>query len=55
MLFLSEAPKLLSSFSTKFLAGCWWLISIILDTQEAEIRRIGVRRQLGQIVHETLS
>jgi hypothetical protein len=28
---------------------------IILATQEAEIRRIKVQRQLGQIVHETLS
>jgi hypothetical protein len=27
----------------------------ILDTQEKEIRRITIRSQLGQIVHETLS
>jgi hypothetical protein len=25
-----------------FSAGCWWLIPIILATQEAEIRRIAV-------------
>jgi hypothetical protein len=28
---------------------------VILATQEAEIRRIMVQSQLGQIVHETLS
>jgi hypothetical protein len=32
----------------------WWLTPIILATQEAEIRRITVQRQFGQIVHETL-
>jgi hypothetical protein len=32
-------------------AGCLWLT----PTQEAEIRRIVVRSQHGQIVHETLS
>jgi hypothetical protein len=32
-----------------------WFIPIILATQEAEIRRIMVQSQLGQIVHETLS
>jgi uncharacterized protein (DUF736 family) len=34
------------------LAGCWWLIHIILATQEAEIRRIEVWSQPGKIVHE---
>jgi hypothetical protein len=33
----------------------WWLMSIILGTQEADIKRIMVHIQLGQIVHETLS
>jgi hypothetical protein len=33
----------------------WWLTPIILATQEAEIRRIAVRTQPGQIVHEPLS
>jgi hypothetical protein len=32
----------------------WWLMSIILATQETEIKRIKVP-SLGQIVHETLS
>jgi hypothetical protein len=32
-----------------------WLIPVILATQEAEIRRITVQSQLGQIVPETLS
>jgi hypothetical protein len=32
-----------------------WLTPVILATQEAEIRRIAVRSQPGQIVSETLS
>jgi hypothetical protein len=32
-----------------------WLTPVILATQEAEIRRIVVRSQPGQIVCETLS
>jgi hypothetical protein len=36
-------------------ARSWWLIPVILATQEAEIRRIKVRGQLRQIVRETLS
>jgi hypothetical protein len=32
-----------------------WLTPAILATQEAEIRRIKVRTQPWQIVHETLS
>jgi hypothetical protein len=31
-----------------------WLTPVILATQEAEIRRIKVRSQPGQIVHKTL-
>jgi hypothetical protein len=34
---------------------CWWLTPVILVTQEAEIRRIVVLNNLGQIVCETLS
>jgi hypothetical protein len=31
----------------------WWLTPVILDTQEAEIRRITVQNQPGQIVCKT--
>jgi hypothetical protein len=33
----------------------WWLTSVILATQEAEIRRIMVRSQQGQILLKTKS
>jgi hypothetical protein len=36
-------------------AGHWWFMSVILATQEAEIRRIVVQTQPVQIVCETLS
>jgi hypothetical protein len=47
----------LNIFIIKFsnMAGCQWLMPIILATQEAEIRRIKARTQPGQIVCETLS
>jgi hypothetical protein len=32
---------------TILLAGCQWLMPVILATQEAEIRRISVQSQLG--------
>jgi hypothetical protein len=37
------------------MAGHWWLTLVILVTQEAEIRRIAVQSQPGQIVLEILS
>jgi hypothetical protein len=42
-------------FIIKDTAGCWWLMSAILATWEAEMWRIEVRRQPGQIVLETPS
>jgi hypothetical protein len=39
----------------KTLAGHWWFLPVILAIQEAEIRRITVPSQAGQIVHETLA
>jgi hypothetical protein len=38
-----------------FLARLWGLTSVILTTQEADIRRIVVQIQPGQIVPKTLS
>jgi hypothetical protein len=43
------------SARTYLKAGCWWLTSIILATQEAQIRRTVVQNQSGQIVCKTLS
>jgi hypothetical protein len=42
-------------FKNSGLARCQWLTPIILPTQEAEIRRMEVGSQPGQIVPETLS
>jgi hypothetical protein len=37
------------------LARCRWLTTIILATQETELRRIVIQSQSQKIVHETLS
>jgi hypothetical protein len=50
-------PTILQATGKKWTkkAGHWWLMSIILATQEAEIRRMVVQSQPRQIVLETLS
>jgi hypothetical protein len=35
-------------------AKCWWLTSVILVSQESEVRRTEILSQLRQIVQETL-
>jgi hypothetical protein len=37
------------------IVGHWWLTPVILAIQEAEIRRVTVRSQPRQTVHENLS
>jgi hypothetical protein len=44
-----------AGFKKEKTTGCWWLMPIILATQEAEIRRITVQNQPLQIVHQILS
>jgi hypothetical protein len=39
----------------KIIARHWWLTPVILTTQDVEIRRILVRSQPRQTVHEILS
>jgi hypothetical protein len=41
--------------NVKVWARCRWLTPVIPATQEAELRRIMVGSQPGQIVHKTLS
>jgi hypothetical protein len=56
----NKKDKKVANFTTYYsnkeiYARCWWLSSVIPATQEAEIRRIVVRSQPRQTVHETLS
>jgi hypothetical protein len=58
--FLTDIPD--SSFVSRIPAKrmilearCQWLTPVILATQKAEIRRIVIQSQTGQIVCETLS
>jgi hypothetical protein len=44
-----------TSFSVFYTEVTPWLTPVILATQEADIRRIAVRSQPGQIVCKTLS
>jgi hypothetical protein len=53
--FLLFASKGKCKIKTGKIAGRQWLMLVILATEEAEIRRITVRSQPGQIVHEPLS
>jgi hypothetical protein len=41
--------------SGRIRAGCWWLTPVIPATWEADIERIEIQAQPGQIVHETTS
>jgi hypothetical protein len=52
---LQRIKKFAQFLKIRILAGCWWLTPVILATQEAEIRRITVRSQPGQIVLKTVS
>jgi hypothetical protein len=53
---LGPSPKeeYWNALKTKHIAGCKRLTPVILAIPEAEIRRIAVRSQPRQIVHETL-
>jgi hypothetical protein len=51
---MEKGSMLSKGFLKEFSAGCWWLMPVILSTQELEIRSIKAYSQPGQIVQETL-
>jgi hypothetical protein len=53
--YLSHASLQKPNFKKNKVAGCWWLMPVILASQETEIRRIVVQSQPRKIVHKTLS
>jgi hypothetical protein len=51
---LKFKPQYRKKKKKKAMAGCRWLVPVILATWEAEIRRIAAEGQPRQILHKTL-
>jgi hypothetical protein len=54
-IFLKKTFNISHCIKIFHLAGSWWIMPIILVTQEAEIRRILIQGQSTQTVNETIS